>query len=76
MDSPLSGILPNLFLEFLDSYFKFIIPKYSIYFSYINDIFLISPRNIDVTKIMDKLTNIEPITDFTYELETKPPYLS
>ena len=61
MGSPLNGALACLFLEFLESGpFKFIIPKDSNYFYYTDDILLIYPQDNDLTKITDRLNNIEP----------------
>ena len=47
-----------------------------LYFRYTDDISHIYSWSNDLTKIMERLNNIEPITDFTYELQKKIPYLS
>ena len=64
-------MLACFFLEFLESGpLEFIIPNDSNYFFYIDDILLIYPQDNDLAKITDRLNNIEPTIDFTYEQET------
>ena len=68
--SPFRGVLTCLFIEFLDSGpFRFMIPKDSSHFYYIDEILLIYTRNYYLTKFTDRLNNIEPPLDFTYESE-------
>ena len=57
MGSALSGVLRSLFLELVDSDpFKFIIPKDSNYFNYVDDILLMYPRNNDRTQITFRIS--------------------
>ena len=65
MGSALSGVLRSLFLELVYSDpFKFIIPKDSNYFNYVDDILLMYPRNNDRTQITDALNKIESTINF------------
>ena len=58
-----------LFPEFLKTGpFKFIIPEYSNYFSYKDDVLLIYPQNDDLTKTMDRLNKTESTIEFTYNI--------
>ena len=71
MSSLLSVVLAWIYLEFLEPVpFKYIIPSNSNYFLYIDDILLIYPQELDLTKITDRLIKIEPMIKFTHELET------
>ena len=70
MGSPLSGLLACLYLEFLEAGpFKYIIPKDAQYFRYIDDTLIIYPSKINITKITNRLNDIEPTIQFTHELE-------
>ena len=70
MESPFSGILARIFIEFLESGpFKCIIPNTAHYFRYINNILLIYPQDLSLHSITDRLNNVEPSIKFTYELE-------
>ena len=64
-----------ILLDFLKSGpFRFITPKDSYYFCYIDHILLIYSRNNDSRKITDRLNNIEPSIDFSDEVENNSPF--
>ena len=66
MGSPLHGVLACISLEFLEfGPFKYIIPRNSGYFQYINDILLIYPQELNSVKITDRSKNLEPSIKFT-----------
>ena len=74
MGNPVSGVLACLFVEFLESGpFKYRLPSNPIYFRYIDDIFIFLPQNIKFEEITEKLNNIEPSINFTYEKESITP---
>ena len=50
--------------------FKYILPSNTTYFRYIDDILLFLPQNIKIEEIAEKLSNIEPTNNFTYEKES------
>lgn len=57
------------FLEFLESDpFQTILPKLSIYFSYIHDTLLIYPHDADLPDLGDQLNKAEHRMKFTYEM--------
>ena len=71
MGNPLSRVLTCLFLGFLEpSPFKYRLPSNTTYFRYIEDIFIFLPQNIKIEEIAEKLNNIEPSINFTYENES------
>ena len=71
MGSPLSAVLACLYLEFLESGpFRYIIPKNSSYFRYIDDILLIYPQELDIEKITDSLNKIDHTIKFMHKLES------
>ena len=70
MVSPISGVLTCHFLEFLESqHFKHILPNDIQYFRYSDDILIIYPKVHNIPSIVQKLNHVEPIINFTYELE-------
>ena len=71
MGSPISGFLACIFLEFLESGpFKYVLPRDSHLFRYIDDGLLIYPETFSLPKIVEKLNKKEPTINFSYELET------
>ena len=70
MGSPLSGVLASLYLEFLESQpFKHILSNHIQYFRYIGHILIIYPKEHNIPQILQKLNQIEPSINFTYQLE-------
>ena len=67
--NPLSGVLACLFLEFLES-FKYRLPSNTTYSRYIDDILIFLPQNTKIEEIAEKLNNIVPSINFTYEKES------
>ena len=63
--NPLSSVLVCLFLEY--GSFKYRIPINSTYFRYLDDILIFLSQNIKSEKIVEKLNNVEPSINFTYE---------
>ena len=71
LGNPLSGILAGLFLEFFDSSsFTYKLPSNTTYVRYIDDILIFLPQNIKIEEIAEKLNNVEPSINFTYEKES------
>ena len=71
MGNPISGVLACLFLEFLESSpFRYGLPSNITYFRYIDDVLIFRPQNIKIEKIAEKLNNVEPSINFTYEKES------
>ena len=69
--NPRSGVLACLFLEFLVSGpFKYRLPSNTTHFRYIDDILIFLPQNIKIEEITEKLNNVEPSINFTYEEES------
>ena len=68
MGFPLSGILACLYLEFLEP-FKHILPNDIQYFTYIDDILIIYPKEHNIPQIIQKLSQVEPSINFTSRLE-------
>ena len=63
-----SGVLVCVFLSFLESDpFKYRLPSNIIYFRNINDILIFLLQNIKTEEIAEKLNNVEPSINFTYE---------
>ena len=72
MGSPLSGVLACLFIELLESKpFKYILPNDIHYYKYIDGILIIYPDKHNIHPITQKLNQVEPTINFTYELEKK-----
>ena len=70
MGNPLSGIA-CLFLEFLESGpFKYRLPNNPTYYGYIDNILIFLLQSIRVEEIAEKLNNVEPCINFTYEKES------
>ena len=65
MGSPLNGVFVRVFIK--SDPFKFIVPKDSRYFRYIDDILFIHQRNNGWAKITNDLNKIEPRIDFTFQ---------
>ena len=67
----LNGVLAGLFLEILESGpFKYRVPIKATYFIYIDYILIFLPQNIKIKNIAEKLNNVEPSINFTYEKES------
>ena len=67
----LSGVLVCQFLEFLESNpFKYRLSSNTTYLRYIDDILIFLPQNIKIEEIAEKLNNVEPSINFTYEKES------
>ncbi|XP_076069626.1 N-acetylglucosamine-1-phosphotransferase subunits alpha/beta-like isoform X2 [Oratosquilla oratoria] len=70
MGSPLSAVLANLFMEFLEAgTFSDIVPGNVVWLRYVDDILLISPRRFDIPKLQAALNEVEPSIQFTLEEE-------
>ena len=71
MGNPLSRVLACLFLEFFESSLcKYKVSSNTTYFRYIDDILIFRPQNIKIKETAEKLNNIEPSINFTYEKES------
>ena len=71
MENPLSRVFACLFLEFLESgLFKYRLPSDTTYFRYIHDILIFQPQNTKIEEIAEKLNNVEPFINFTYEKDS------
>ena len=70
MGSPISCGIACLFLELLESNpFQYIFPKNSHYFRYIDDALFIYPKNTNLPHLVQRLNDVEPTINFTYEVE-------
>ena len=70
MGSPLRGVQACLYQEFSESQpYKHILPSDIQYFRYIDDILSIYPKEHNIPQIVQKLNQVEPRVNFTYELE-------
>ena len=66
----LSGVLAWLFLEFFESQpFKHILHNDIHYFRYTDNILIIYPKEQDIPSIAQKLNQVDPSINFTYELK-------
>ena len=68
MGNPLSRVPPSQFLE--NDPFKYRSPINITYFRYTDNILIFLPQNIKIEKIAEKLNNVEPSINFTYEKES------
>ena len=74
MDSPLSPVLANIYME----YFEVIAPlKPSMWLRYVDDTFTLWPLQEDVQTLLDHINSIRPSIQFTMEKEqdNKSPFL-
>ena len=70
MGSPLSAVLANLFMEFLEAGpFADIVPVNVVWLRYVDDILLIAPRRLDIPRLQAALNEVEPSIQFTLEEE-------
>ena len=67
----LSGVLVSLSQEFLEtSPFKYRLPNNTTYLRYIENILISQTQNIKIEEIAEKLNNVEPAINLTYEKES------
>ena len=66
-----NGVLGYVFLEFLESGpFKYRVPINATYFRFIDDKLIFLHQNLKIEEITEKLNNVEPSINFTYEKES------
>nr|XP_053647873.1 uncharacterized protein LOC128699295 [Cherax quadricarinatus]XP_053647875.1 uncharacterized protein LOC128699295 [Cherax quadricarinatus]XP_053647876.1 uncharacterized protein LOC128699295 [Cherax quadricarinatus]XP_053647877.1 uncharacterized protein LOC128699295 [Cherax quadricarinatus] len=76
--SPISAVLANLYMEYLESeHFANIIPSSVTWLHYVDDVLLITPTCFDVQNLQARLNAVEPVIQFTLEEESndKLPFL-
>ena len=78
MGSPISAVLANLYLEFLErGPFDRILPNTVTWLRYVDDVLIIAPRRLDLHQLKDDLNTVEQSIQFTLEeeLDDQMPFL-
>jgi hypothetical protein len=78
MGNCLSPVLANIYMEFFESRLALsIMVDNSFWLRYVDDIFSLMPKNVDINLFLIQLNNVTPSIKFTYELEdeNKIPFL-
>lgn len=71
MGSPLSPVMANIYMEYLEEQALESAPlKPSLWLRYVDDTFVLWPHQEDVTSLLTHLNNIEPAIQFTMERES------
>ncbi|XP_076055334.1 uncharacterized protein LOC143033735 [Oratosquilla oratoria] len=70
MGSPLSAVLANLFMQFLETGpFANIVPEHVTWLRYVDDILLVTPRRFNLQRLQTALNEVEPTIQFSLEEE-------
>ncbi|XP_076034214.1 uncharacterized protein LOC143021003 isoform X1 [Oratosquilla oratoria] len=78
MGSPLSAVLANLFMEFLETGpFANIVPEHVTWLRYVDDILLVTPRRFNLHRLQTALNEVEPTIQFSLkeEIHNSLPFL-
>jgi hypothetical protein len=70
MGNCLSPILANIYMEFFESRLAHsIMPDNSYWMRFVDDIFSLIPKDVDINHFLVQLNNVSPSIKFTYEME-------
>jgi hypothetical protein len=72
MGNCLSPVLANVYMEYFESRLAHnIMPDNSYWFRYVDDVFSLVHKDIDINLCINQLNNVSPSIKFTYEIENE-----